>query len=295
MWPPIKAVILDNDETTGSYILVFAVTSLLQQLPSITKDYVEPLLQRLAKWMVVHHVFRPGLRQFLMHLVKQREIRHIDAILMYTNQTELQPPGWLTQVPGYADIVWSVPRVLAYMMQFLVGQPVFDHILVRPSDAKLMPNGAIKKTFSRVLDLFPGRPRDISKCVFIDDLAYPHLISAEGCENASQDCWMPVEPYRRKLNPFDIESCIEYVFQEEHDHATYAEYILDYLILHDQQYEQPSSIPNARTLINCQLTLEKKYGYLPKNISKHSTLNKTTLKTQLHGIPEGHEIPDDPI
>lgn len=292
MWPPIRAVILDNDETTGSYILVFAICSLLQQMPSITMEFVGPIFQRLAKWMVVHNVFRPGLRQFLTHLVQQREIKHIDAILMYTNQTEVTVPGWLKQQPDYPVLVWSVPKVLTYMMTFIVGQSVFDHVLARLPGAQQMQNGAIKKTFARVLDLFPGRPRDISKCVFIDDIAYSHCISAEGCKNASEDCWMPVTPYRRKLHPMEVERCVQYVFQEPTDHATYVEYILDYLILHDANWDEPSSTPSAKTLIECQQTLEKKFGYLPKRLSKHSTLTITTLKTQLHGIPEGREDTD---
>jgi hypothetical protein len=295
MWPPIRAVILDNDETTGSYIIVFAITSLLQQLPSITMDYVGPLLQRLAKWMIIHHVFRPGLRQFLTHIVKQREANHIDAVIMYTNQTEVQVPGWLHQMPGYPDLIWSVPNVLAYMMKFLVGQPVFDHILARPPGAKLMPNGAIKKTFARVLDLFPGRPRDISKCVFVDDIAYTHTISAEGCENASQNCWMPIDPYRRKLQAVEVDALVQYVFNEDSDTCeVYTNYILDYCILHDPLYEKGSSTPNATALLQCQQTIEKKFGYLPKRLSKHSTLTTMTLSKQLYGIPEGREDQEDP-
>jgi hypothetical protein len=85
---PLRAVILDNDETTGSYAIVFAIVHVLQIAESKNQVFVGHVLERLAKWMVAQRVFRPGIRNFLGNLISLREDNKIDAIIMYTNQLD---------------------------------------------------------------------------------------------------------------------------------------------------------------------------------------------------------------
>ena len=135
---PLKAVVLDNDETTGSYSLVFAILVCLEHHKVHDMKLVAEVLQRLAVWMNVHHCFRPGLRQLLQSLLTLRYYGKLDAIIMYTNQSEVIPEGWSDPYPPFLK---SPPQAIAYMMNCLTGHKVFDHILSRPKDTRPTPSG----------------------------------------------------------------------------------------------------------------------------------------------------------
>ena len=68
--PPLRAIIIDNDETTGSYTILFAMICALRQIPNIEMSRVATILQRLGTWMIRHRVFRPGLRMFVQTLLQ---------------------------------------------------------------------------------------------------------------------------------------------------------------------------------------------------------------------------------
>jgi hypothetical protein len=63
------------------------------------------------------------------------------------------------------------------MMNYLVDATVFDCMLSRPPNAD--NSKWIMKSFSRILDLYPLRPKDIRQMVFIDDMAFPNFIDAK--------------------------------------------------------------------------------------------------------------------
>lgn len=241
---------LDNDETTGSYGLLFAYLHILEQIQEINSEVLQFILQRLANWMIVHGVFRPGLRSLLRCCLALRKQKRIDAIIMYTNQSD-------------SGTLFSVPKAIAYMMNTLVGENVFDFILTRPDHPE--QDGVYRKQFFRILDLFPGVPRDIRHIIFVDDYAVPNFIGhfTIPASATEEGCWYKVDPYYRILNskdvyesilyclytPFgdDVSNLVEPIFQ------TYASFI-----------PEKSSIPSAKPFMMLCIALQKKYGYVSK-------------------------------
>jgi hypothetical protein len=207
--------VLDNDETTGSYGLVFAIMNYLrtERQPSLT--YVASILEKLAMWMIGHDVFRPGLDMLLDTLVNLRKKGCIDAILMNTNQSEMSVPDTYPGLETYPPFLWSIPYCIAYMMNFLVKENVFNFILARPSSLRKQ-EGILHKTFARVLEHFPDYPKDVRFLTFVDDYATAKYvldtdIPPEGrCKNARYQ----IKQYVRYLQPEEIYSCLLFCFED---------------------------------------------------------------------------------
>jgi hypothetical protein len=205
---PLRAVVLDNDETTGSYAIVFVILEILQRLTDVTEEYVKSILDRLAVWMYKFGLFRPGLRKLLFTLTHMRNKGMIDSIVMYTNQTEIEHT---------ISLLWSPPKCIAYMMNKMVEESVFNHILAREVSSKKNTIEILKKKFTRVLDLHPSFPKNICEMVFVDDLASPDFILAndipEDAKNNS--AWYKIPPYRRILTWQVFYGCLKYCFQNK--------------------------------------------------------------------------------
>jgi hypothetical protein len=248
--PPLRAVVLDNDETTGSYGLLFAYLSILEQIPDLQQEILDYILQRLANWMIVHSVFRPGLRSLLQCCIALRRQKQIDAIIMYTNQQD-------------SATMFSVPKAIAYMMNHLAGEKVFDHILTRPEHPD--QDGVYRKQFFRILDLFPGVPRDIRQVTFLDDCAVPNFIGHLGVHPSAteESCWYKVNPYTRPLTQKEVYESILYCLYLPFGNDMNA--LLEPIL---QQYvhflPDHSSIPSAKPFMSACIALQKKYGYVSK-------------------------------
>jgi hypothetical protein len=201
---PLKAVILDNDETTGAYTLLYSIIKTLNKIGDIDTMFYTYIIERLALWMVKMSIFRPGLVPFLTLLMNLRNEGKIDAIIMYTNQLEIQP-----------TLQYSLPRCINHMFTYLVPGFKFDHILTRPEDPTTV-NNVFPKKFKRVLDLYPDRPLNTRKMLFFDDLAVPKYITTEGIEPkyTSRRSYVLVEPYKVLLFSEDIESCVRFCFED---------------------------------------------------------------------------------
>lgn len=200
MLGPLRAVILDNDETTGSYILLFSMMKALNKNGDIDLDFFTYIIERLADWMVSNSIFRPNLLPFLTLLMNLRNEGKIDAIIMYTNQLEVEP-----------IINHSMPRCINHMFTYLVPGFSFDHILTRPNDPARI-NNVFPKQFKRVLDLYPGRPLNTKQMLFFDDLAVPIYIKTDGIEPkyTSRRSYVLVDPYKPYLNSEDISACVKF-------------------------------------------------------------------------------------
>ncbi len=200
---PLRAVILDNDETTGSYYVVFALVFALQSLskPPYIFELIT-LLERLAVWMSAHNCFRPGLIDFLKYIVKMRNENKLDGIIMYTNQKDFTPP--VTDSNSlYPPLLTSPPACISYMMSYLVQDVVFDHILTRPEQGTPVgTNGCLAKQFKRVLDLYPEYSLSCKHLLFFDDLATQEVIRFDGIPKAQHDmkAYALVPPYTRTLS-----------------------------------------------------------------------------------------------
>lgn len=201
--PPLRAVVLDNDETTGSYGLLFALICVFREEPIITNTRFKRFLKNLAIWMLTNGLFRPGIQNLLYTITTLRKRGLIDKIIMYTNQTEN---------PYSNQYLDSAPSCIAYMMNCISKQSVFDTILAKdgysPLAAQYTP-----KTFRRILDLFPDKPNDIRNIVFVDDMASPEHIQPDTIppQLQSANCWYSIMPYYRHLTKQDIYDCLKFV------------------------------------------------------------------------------------
>lgn len=212
---PLRAVILDNDETTGSYLILHSIITSIKHLGNnIDPSFFCYILEKLAVYMVRESIFRPGLIDFLRTLVKLKKEGKIDAIIMYTNQNE---PNHLLSS--------SLPRCIQYMFMFLVPGFVFDNILSRPENP-LTINNVYPKQFKRVLDLYPERPLDITNMLFFDDLAIPLYVRADGIEIISEKSWILVEPYICILYKEDILNCIQFCLDDMADINTFTDSVV---------------------------------------------------------------------
>ena len=253
--PPLRAIVLDNDETTGSYPLVFAILASLTYHKIHDVSRIQKVLQRLALWMNVHHCFRPGLRQLLQTLLTLRAYGKINAIIMYTNQSEILP----TKPTDPPALLTSPPQAIAYMLNCLLGQQVFDHILTRPTGSIPTPSGHFTKTFERVLDLYPQYPRDIRDIIFVDDLAYKPLLTADTISLTRREdlSWYLVEPYHKVLTTREIVTCIEYCCKDIPNYYSFVDPISTYLAMYTRS--QKSTTANAKIFQVLQYYVQKKF------------------------------------
>jgi hypothetical protein len=145
---PLRAVILDNDETTGFYPTLEWMMRWMAERRLGLKDATRALRAHLEET----NSFRPGLPQFLRYVHGLRQTGKIDAIIMYTNMI----PG--TKVAGKVNA-----EMLALVFEDIVGAPFFDTLIIRKGT--LRP----EKYMDYVLKEYNADPRDMSKIVFFDD------------------------------------------------------------------------------------------------------------------------------
>ena len=263
---PLRAVVLDNDETTGSYLLVFGILITLKHFGYKNNKQLQEILIKLAKWMNLHHCFRPGLVQLLHTLVSLRRNKKIDAIVMYTNQKD-GPTDNDILVDDLPPLLDSIPEAIAFMMNVMVGESVFDQILTRPNPAGPLVGGTWPKSFNRVLKLYPDKPKDIRDIVFVDDLAYPAYVLADGIPrcNVENTSWYPVPPYYRILTPDDILNCLTYIFGPLNSIEPMIGPITTYVLMNQPNIK--NSVWNASVFLNLTFDLQKKFGWAPKRLA----------------------------
>ena len=197
----LRAVVLDNDETTGAYRLLVCLLSVVVKIQDISLDVFLYFLEQLAEWMEENHLFRTGLRILLETIYRLRQQNRIDAIIMYTNQKE---SFIKTQLP----MLNSPPQCIAYMLNHLMKKQMFDRILARKTDV------VVPKRFERILQEFPGFRNDIRKIVFVDDFATPTFITADTVDRTSILSWYRVNPYRHVITTDEFMDCIRSCFTE---------------------------------------------------------------------------------
>lgn len=169
---PLRAVVLDNDETTGSYGIVFSLLTYLSKYPEKYGPEIHSILAKLAYWMEDNNVFRPGLRYLITTLIELRKIGKIDDILMYTNQRHEVPHEH--EGSSY-ELLYSPPLAISFMMDVLFSTNIFDSHFTRPKK-HWGASSVIPKYFERILDAYPERPKDSRYIIFVDDLALPEYI-----------------------------------------------------------------------------------------------------------------------
>ncbi len=276
MSTPLRAIILDNDETTGSYGILFAVLEHLRPLAAeLDAAFVQRSLKRLAYWMMTHGLFRPGLRNLLSICMALRNAGALDAIIMYTNQSEVEVPE------GTVEFLYSPPKCIQYMFSYLMTQQVFDHLLTRPVRGQTLQGGWNVKQFKRVLDLYPGRPLDMRGLLFLDDLALHPYIQTTGIpkKGVFQSSYFRVTPYKRVLGAKDVFECLIYVFGSENlSH----EFMDDVYATYTKTYQpDASTTANGYMMMLASEQIQKKYGTISQK-TRPMFLEKQRLNPSPH-------------
>ena len=194
---PLRAVVLDNDEATGYYLLIFDIWHVLEKTNLGEQLSFRQVLDFFIENWETYNIFRPGLFKFLKTCVQLRDEGRIDAIIMYTHQNA-----------DFTWAGWSVPAFLSVLMGHIVAKEfpggllkrkLFDYVLTLPPvEFQKKVNGWAVKDFDRILNLYPWKPRDIRQIIFIDDNATPKHIEADTIHADAKgwDSWYKVAPYR---------------------------------------------------------------------------------------------------
>ncbi len=178
-----RIVVLDNDETTGSYGPLFDLLGLLKEREvelRATGLRLRDLVPRLVTFCYKAGLFRPGLRDLLLTLSALREKHLLDAVVMYTYQSEASV-GSADALHDAAGQLISVPVLLDYMFGYIAGgcrkgaplTKFFDVRIVRETHMKELgcrESALGAKKISLVFDQLQRQPSaDLRGFVFIDD------------------------------------------------------------------------------------------------------------------------------
>ena len=85
---PPRIVILDNDETTGSYWALFSLIHIFRD-NEVEGMQLQAIIPMMAEFAIKTNIFRPGLVKLIHTLHKLREKGLLDAVVMYTYQNKL--------------------------------------------------------------------------------------------------------------------------------------------------------------------------------------------------------------
>jgi hypothetical protein len=149
--------------------------------------------------------------EFLEKAVQFREAGRLDGIIMYTHQNA-----------DFTWLDWSIPAFLSILMGHIVfqkrgyrklRQTLFNHVLTfPPKEYRVsLPGGWTQKSFDRVLNLYPWKPKDIRHMIFVDDNATPKMVEADSiaADKKTLDSWERVRAYRLDYSGEDFKKCIE--------------------------------------------------------------------------------------
>jgi hypothetical protein len=207
-----RIVIIDNDETTGSYGPLFHLLDLLSQHePGLHEAGIRlrDLVPALGLFCLEGQLFRPGLRDLLLALRALRDKGKVDSVVMYTYQSEAPLRSHEALYDAVGQFI-SVPILIDYMFGWLVSsgkkvEPFFDRRIVRETHMRALKrqDGDLgSKKLSVVFDELQRRPSsDLRGVVFMDDcLANVKLPASIGGEavRASALTGLSIAPYEMK-------------------------------------------------------------------------------------------------
>ena len=205
-------MVLDNDETTGSYGALFHLLDLMSSHEAgihAAGIRLRDLVPALGLFCLEAQLFRPGLRDFLMALRALRDRGRIDSVVMYTYQSEAALRSHEALYDAVGQFI-SVPILIDYMFGWLVSsgkkvEPFFDRRIVRETHMRALrrSDGELGgKKLSVVFDELQRRPSaDLRGVVFMDDclanVRLPASIGGEAVKAAALTA-LSVAPYEMK-------------------------------------------------------------------------------------------------
>jgi hypothetical protein len=208
--PFFKAIVLDNDETTGSYGIVFSLLTYLRKIDTIDDDFAELLYIRLAIQMRKYNLFRPKLGHLLRTLAFLRDEGAIDAVIMYTNQTEEYP---YNPYGPFRNLLYNVPYTISYLMYSAYGVHIIRDVLSRPPFLRGLKNAACTKSFTRIFALEPDRVKDTRDILFVDDNASRSFITASKDTVTHDGSYYKIGAYVRVLTDEELDALLGAVFE----------------------------------------------------------------------------------
>lgn len=212
MRPP-RILILDNDETTGSYNLLFHLYDLFAVSEFGSKLDIALTMTALTRTFKILGIFRPGLTRLLQCASTLKKDNRLAKVVMYTNQLDVRQirdaPKWKCD-----GIEWSVPMIIQVMLVYLADNPkLIDTILTRPLETDLRIGDYPVKDFVRAFRaVYPTGPINLSKTLFLDDLAdHPYIIDSSKSKTDTNSR-MKLTPYVKKLDQsafwFVVRACL---------------------------------------------------------------------------------------
>lgn len=198
-----RILILDNDETTGSYNLLFHLYDLFARAsfgPKLDPALTMSVITRYAR---AAGVFRTGLTRLLHAVVSMKKDRRIDTVIMYTNQLDVRQIRGARVWQTADGTEWSVPLMIQIMLVYIADCPdLIDIILTRPTDAESLKSSYPVKDLARAFKTaYPNRKVDLRSTRFLDDLADEALMVDSSKSETDADARMKLVPYRRQMNP----------------------------------------------------------------------------------------------
>ncbi len=201
-------VIMDNDETTGSYYILFSLYDLLA-----LSHFGQRLDWRKTMEIILREceelgVFRPGLRAFLQNIADMKKQGVVEKVCLYTNQLDVRDvyhhPHWKTS----NGMAWSVPEMIRVMFEMMVDYDdmnntdfrFIDRLYTRPVQVnKEIDNYPVKDLARVYKDLYPHERVNLSRTIFIDDMYHKKYIidSSKSKTDRYSRCSIPA--YSRQL------------------------------------------------------------------------------------------------
>lgn len=195
---PPRLLILDNDETTGSYLILFYLYDLFAESEFGLKLDPAITLTVLAAYFQAMNIFRPGLDTFLKSVATLKSSGRLDSIVMYTNQLDVRHTidTSIWKPKGHQ---WNVPMMIHVMLVYLADYPkLIDEILTRPIGSGLLAY-PVKDFVRAYRSIITTGPVNLEKTLFIDDLASePYLVDSSHSAT-DKNSRIHVAPYSRKL------------------------------------------------------------------------------------------------
>lgn len=196
-----RFVILDLDETLGSFGILYSLLTHLNYFKADTKEFLKEI-PSFADWLETHNVFRPGTRTFLKTLWQLKQEDKLDYVFIYTNQSG----------PKSTPLDSLCPFLL-HCIEYFVGGPLIDLAFVRdPKNDQ--DKGPFPKKMERILEAFSVPSIIIflpDNCLIFDD--YAKNITWNGKSLTDEpyvEALSPVTPYYRRMSNFeDYEELID--------------------------------------------------------------------------------------
>ena len=133
---PPRIIILDNDETVGSFWPLYKALHLIRDF-DIKNIRIQDIIPQITQYCLKGNIFRPGVEKLVKTLAALKDANKVDRLVMYTYQREAlgRKDDWHVFHNSYGQQI-NVPFVIDYCFgyiasNFKIVRPFFDSIITR--------------------------------------------------------------------------------------------------------------------------------------------------------------------